>query len=175
MFNRLSAAAVVWGLAMGASTGAFAQDSSNRVSTETDWSIFVAEDPAQCWIVSAPKQVRNVRDGQEVAARRGDIRLYVSYWADGGGKGEVSLTGGYPYREGSPVTVTVGSDSFQFVSSGEDAWAAPGDDARVIAAMRRGAQAVVVGVSGRGTRTEDTFSLLGFTAAVEDAETRCAG
>jgi hypothetical protein len=34
---------------------------------------------------------------------------------------------------------------------------------------------VVTGVSGRGTQTQDTFSLLGFTAAIEDAEKRCAG
>jgi hypothetical protein len=39
--------------------------------------------------------------------------------------------------------------------------------------MKRGAEAVVTGVSGRGTTTIDTFSLLGFTAAIEDAETRC--
>ena len=29
------------------------------------------------------------------------------------------------------------------------------------------------GRSGRGTQTKDTFSLLGFTAAVEEAEKRC--
>ncbi len=39
----------------------------------------------------------------------------------------------------------------------------------------RGAQAVVTGVSGRGTQTRDTFSLLGFTASVEEAQRRCAG
>ena len=39
--------------------------------------------------------------------------------------------------------------------------------------MKRGAEATVTGRSGRGTRTADTFSLLGFTAAVADAEQRC--
>ena len=29
--------------------------------------------------------------------------------------------------------------------------------------------------SARGTITKDTFSLLGFTAMIEDAENRCAG
>ncbi|MEL6597855.1 MAG: invasion associated locus B family protein, partial [Pseudomonadota bacterium] len=43
----------------------------------------------------------------------------------------------------------------------------------LVAAMKRGAEAVVTGRSGRGTTTKDTFSLLGFTAAVEDAEARC--
>ena len=31
----------------------------------------------------------------------------------------------------------------------------------------------MTGTSARGTTTEDTFSLSGFTAAVEDAEARC--
>ena len=35
-------------------------------------------------------------------------------------------------------------------------------------------QAVLTGVSGRGTTTQDTFSLLGFTASVEEAERRCS-
>ena len=151
------------------------QESENRVSTQTDWSVFVEDDPRQCWIVSAPKSIRNTRDGREVQARRGDIRLFVSYFPDEEKMGEVSVTGGYPYRDGSAVTLTIGSDSFDLLTDGEYAWAQPDRDDDVTAAMRRGAQAVVVGVSGRGTRTEDTFSLLGFTAAMEDAESRCGG
>ena len=51
----------------------------------------------------------------------------------------------------------------------------PSDDAKLVAAMKRGSNAVVTGVASRGTTTKDTFSLLGFTAATEDAEKRCAG
>ncbi len=158
-----------------ATSTAFAQEgSTNRVSTETDWSVFVEDDPTQCWIVSAPVEIRNVRNGQEVEARRGEIRLFVSYWPGDGKRGEVSTTGGYPYADGSAVTIEIGSDSFELFTEGELAWAAsPAEDGEIIAAMKRGAQAVVTGQSSRGTRTEDTFSLLGFTAAVEDAESRC--
>ncbi|WP_092780206.1 invasion associated locus B family protein [Jannaschia pohangensis] len=153
---------------------ATAQDSQNRVSTETDWSVFVEDNPTQCWIVSAPKSIRNTRDGAEVEARRGDIRLFVSYWPGADKKGEVSATGGYPYASGSTVTITIGSSTFEMFTDGELAWAAsPTDDQRIIDAMKRGSQATVSGQSGRGTRTEDTFSLLGFTAAVTDAEQRC--
>jgi hypothetical protein len=155
---------------------ATAQESANRVNTETDWSVFVEDNPTQCWVVSAPKSIRNIRDGQEVAARRGDIRLFVSYWPGEDRNGEVSVTGGYPYADGSTVTVEIGTDQFELMTDGELAWAAsPADDQRIVDAMRRGSQAVVVGRSGRGTQTEDTFSLLGFTAAITDAETRCTG
>jgi hypothetical protein len=152
------------------------QESANRVNTETDWSVFVEDNPTQCWIVSAPKSIRNTRDGQEVSARRGDIRLFVSYWPGQEKEGEVSATGGYPYADGSTVTITIGGDTFELFTDGELAWASSAaDDDRIIAAMRRGAEAVVVGRSGRGTRTEDTFSLLGFSAAIADAEQRCTG
>lgn len=157
-----------------AAAPAAAQDSANRVNTETDWSVFVEDDPTQCWIVSAPKLIRNTRDGREVAAQRGDIRLFVSYWPGDGKDGEVSATGGYPYADGSTVTIQVGSETFEMFTDGELAWAAsPTDDARIVAAMKRGSEAVVTGQSGRGTQTSDTFSLLGFTAAVADAEQRC--
>lgn len=163
-------------LALALGAPAYAQDSSNRVNTETDWSVFVEDNPTQCWVVSAPKSIRNTRDGREVAARRGDIRLFVSYWPGSDKKGEVSATGGYPYADGSTVTLEIGSDRFEMFTDNELAWAAsPADDARIIAAMKRGASAVVSGQSGRGTRTQDTFSLLGFTAAVADAEQRCGG
>lgn len=155
---------------------AAAQESANRVNTETDWSVFVEDNPTQCWIVSAPKSIRNVRDGQEVAARRGDIRLFVSYWPGQEKEGEVSVTGGYPYASGSTVTISIGSETYELPTDGELAWASsPADDDRIIGAMRRGSEATVIGRSARGTRTEDTFSLLGFTAAVADAEQRCAG
>ena len=162
-------------LAVAGAAPAAAQESENRVSTLTDWSVFVEDDPQQCWIVSAPKSIRNTRDGREVQARRGDIRLFVSFFPGQDRLGEVSVTGGYPYREGSTVTMTVGTDSFEFVTDGEFAWAQPDEDDAITAALRRGTQAVVVGESGRGTRTEDTFSLLGFTAAIEDAAGRCEG
>ena len=47
------------------------------------------------------------------------------------------------------------------------------DDVEIIKAMKKGAKAILTAKSSRGTKTQDTFSLLGFTAALEDAEKRC--
>ncbi len=156
-------------------SGAFAQEySTNSVASNTDWVVFVEEEPKQCWVVSAPKEIVNTRDGRVVSARRGDIRLWVSFWAESEAQGEVSFTGGYPYEDNSQVKVEIGSTSFLMYTEGERAWAlSPEDDAQIIAAMKRGAEAVVTGLSSRGTTTQDTFSLLGFTASVADAEARC--
>lgn len=166
---------VAVGLAL-VTAAAQAQESTNRVAAERDWSVFVEDDPTECWIVSAPKETVNTRDGRVVAVRRGDIRMFVSYRPDTGIKGEVSFKGGYPFAEGSTVTVQIGSGSFEMFTSPKDetAWPpTPADDARLTTAMKRGAEAIVTGRSGRGTTTQDTFSLLGFTAALEEAEKRC--
>lgn len=156
-----------------------AQESTNRVAAETDWSVFIEEEPAkECWGVSAPKTWSAARDGSDVTddVRRGDILLFVTFRPGSGGAGEISYTGGYPFADGSTVTMTVGSDSFELFTDGEWAWAgSPDDDAQIVAALKKGVDAVLVARSARGTETTDNFSLLGFTAAMTEAESRCGG
>jgi len=169
-------------------TLSFAQDdeSRNRVAAHTDWSVFEAESPQQCWSVSSPKETVNTRDGRVVAVRRGEILFFVSYIPDINVRAQVSFTGGYPFRDGSTVELTVGGETFNLFTVPEDdpstpvkedemAWAENEEaDAKIIAAMKAGAEAVITAVSQRGTQTEDTFSLFGFTAAVDEAESRCS-
>lgn len=156
------------------SGAADAQESSNRVGAQTDWSIFVEDNPTQCWVVSAPKSTVNTKDGRVVAVQRGDIYMFVSFWPDKEKKGEVSFVGGYPFAKGSTVSLAVGSSEFSLFTDGETAWSASSDDDRQIAtALKRGSEATLTGRSSRGTVTKDTFSLIGFTAAYEDAEKRC--
>ncbi|WP_400083706.1 invasion associated locus B family protein [Yoonia sp. R78084] len=152
------------------------EESDNRVSANTDWSVFVESDPNECWAVSAPKETLNTRDGNAVDVRRGDIRLIVFYRPSENVNGQVMFTGGYPFADESTASVQIGDTTFQMFTQGETAWpATPADDARFVEAMKRGANAVITARSGRGTQTQDTFSLLGFTAAVEEAASRCAG
>jgi hypothetical protein len=158
------------------STGAWAQESTNQVAAQTDWSVFTGDTPKECWAVTAPKETVNTRDGQTVSVRRGDILLFVSYRPEAGVSGEVSFTGGYPFAEGSTVSLEIGENSFELFAVGEFAWAASaGEDARIVAALKRGTNAILTARSARGTQTRDTFSLLGATAMIEDAERRCSG
>lgn len=151
------------------------ESSTNIVNSKTDWSVFVEDNPTECWSVSAPKETVNTRDGRVVSATRGQILLMVFYRPSAGAKGQVAFTGGYPFKSGSTVTVNIGGSEYSMFTEGEWAWPASAtDDSKIVTAMKRGAQAVVTGVSSRGTTTKDTFSLLGFTAAVEDAESRCS-
>ena len=155
---------------------AFAQESSNRVAADTDWAVFEGNDPRECWAVTAPKETVNTRDGRAVSVRRGDILLFVTYRPESNVEGEVSFTGGYPFAPGSTATMQIGDATFEMFTEGEYAWpATPEDDRKIVTAMKRGTDAVVSARSSRGTRTEDTFSLLGATAMIEDAQNRCSG
>ncbi|MDO5641395.1 MAG: invasion associated locus B family protein [Paracoccus sp. (in: a-proteobacteria)] len=170
--TTLRGAAAILAVAAGLTGAAQAQQSTNVVATEGDWTVFAGSSPRECWAVSPPKSSRNTRDGQPVEVSRGDIRLYVAYRP--GGSGEVSFTGGYPFRPGSTVSVDVGGQKFDLFTEGENAWTgSSADDARLIAALRAGANATLTAVSSRGTQTVDTFSLSGITAATNAARQNC--
>lgn len=156
-------------------TGALAQEeSTNQVAAKTAWSVFEETDPRECWAVSAPTETVNTKDGRVVAVKRGDI-LFMAFYRPGAGvKGQVTFTGGYPFAGGSTVDLDIGGKKFEMITEGEWAWpASTTDDAQIIAAMKNGTNAVLSARSSRGTLTKDSFSLLGFTAAVEEAEKRC--
>ena len=155
--------------------GAVAQESSNQVAAITDWSVFEEASPKECWSVSAPKETVNTRGGRVVAVTRSDILLMVFYRPDQKIKGQLTFTGGYPFAGGSEVSLQIGDTTYKLGTEGEWAWpATAADDAKIVAAMKRGANAVLTARSSRGTQTKDTFSLLGFTAALEDAAKRCS-
>ncbi|WP_143534391.1 invasion associated locus B family protein [Roseovarius albus] len=158
-----------------AATGAVAQETStNQVAANTAWSVFEEKNPKECWAVSAPTETVNTKDGRTVAVRRGDILLMAFYRPDAGVKGQIGFTGGYPFAGGSTVNINISGNEFELFTEGEWAWpASTADDTKIIAAMKRGASAVLTARSGRGTVTKDTFSLSGFTAAIEEAAKRC--
>jgi len=167
-------------MAITATTAVAQSESTNRVAAKTDWSVFVESDPTSCWSVSSPKETVNTRDGRVVAVRRSDILLFVSYIPSQGAKGQISFTGGYPFATGSQVAMEISGQTFQLftdaATSKEMAWApSEADDTKIVTAMKRGAEAVLTAKSAKGTTTKDTFSLLGFTAALEEAANRCAG
>jgi invasion protein IalB len=158
-----------------ACAGQAGAQSAERVAAHNDWSVFVASSPKECYIVSQPTSSVARRGGSVVEVQRGDIRLFVAFRPDDSVTNEVSFSAGYPLAD--TVGMTIGADTFQLVPGEGDgnqwAWTAPADDSRAVAAMRRGVTASIKGTSTRGTDTEDTFSLSGFTAAVEDAAARC--
>ena len=178
--------AVLVAAALAFTPAAIAQETSSNATQNFDnWSAHVLEDQGICFAVSQPLATDNFYEGTDRRkdANRGDIRLFVTFIPESNVNGEVSYRGGYTFKDETPIEIKIGDDVFYLYALQQDeggdaevAWArTSAEDAQITAAMRAGAEALVIGHSNRGTRTEDRLSLIGFTAAVEFAETRCQG
>ncbi len=135
-----------------------------------DWAAFsyAEKDAKVCYLVSAPL------DTDPKNVRRGDIYVMVTHRPADQVRDEVSVIAGYPYKEKSGVEVTIGGATFKLFTSGENAWMREAkDDSALVRAMIRGTTMIVRGTSARGTRTTDTYSLNGFTAAHDAIDVAC--
>ena len=113
-----------------------------------------------CFVSSVPTKSKGKYDPKN----RGDIRVFVSH---GPGKAErdvVQVIAGYRYKPQSDVSLTIDGKSFKLFTIEDRAYAeSEEDDKRIITLMKRGSRMTVVGISSRGTKTTDTYSLSGFT------------
>jgi hypothetical protein len=125
-----------------------------------------------CYALSKPRATR------PRGAKRGDIYLMVSDWPSRKVKGEVQVVLGYLGNEKGAASLGIGSDKFSFfirnTNKEASAWLTSlNDNQRLIDAMRGGVSAVAIGVSQRGTRTVDTYSLSGFNDALAKIHATC--
>jgi invasion protein IalB len=89
-------------------------------------------------------------------------------------KDEVSVIIGYPFKANTDATVEIGSAAFAMYTQGDGAWIKnAAEETRMVEAMRKGADMVVRGESGRGTKTTDTFSLKGLAQALDRVGQEC--
>ena len=142
------------------------------VETVNHWSTYVSEGSERiCWASSRPVKWVASRKG----VRRGGIWLAVSDWPGRNVSDEINFRAGYPLAKGKPISLSVGGRKFDMVSKGENAWSiSAAKDGEIVQAFRKGASATIRGVSTRGTKTTDTFSLIGFTAALQQVKESCA-
>jgi hypothetical protein len=106
--------------------------------------------------------------------RRGDVYTYVTQRPSKKRLNEVSISIGYPFKKESALSASVGKSNFSMFTDGDTAWNANRkDDARMVKAMRAGATMTASGVSRRGTKTRDVFSLKGFTKAYAEMNKAC--
>jgi hypothetical protein len=87
---------------------------------------------------------------------------------------EVSVMIGYALKPGSESTIEVGGASYAMYTQGDGLWIKnAAEEERMVEAMRRAADAVVKGVSAKGTETTDTFSLKGLSQALDRIAQDC--
>jgi len=111
-------------------------------------------------------------------AKRDPAFFLVNDWPGRKAKGEPEIVPGYQYKDGSTVSVEVGSDKFSFFTKNDGgagaAWVlAQSDEERLIEAMKANANATVTGTSKRGTVTHDTYSMAGVGDALDKIHQTC--
>lgn len=155
--------------AMFAIAPAHAQSSSDPKSTHNDWEahVYGKGTNKQCFITSIPKQLKGEYDRNN----RGQTRVYVTHRISS--RNEISTYAGYRYRDQSEVIFNIDGKTYKLYIDGNYAWAYENDASKMIAAMRRGKQLTVTGISSRGNKTIDIYSLSGFTAAYNAINTLC--
>jgi hypothetical protein len=87
---------------------------------------------------------------------------------------EVSFNAGYLFKDGSDAELLVDGRKFTLFTNKDGAWArdAQGDKA-VVNALAKGKQAVIKGISARGTQTTDSYSLAGLSQALGQIDKAC--
>jgi hypothetical protein len=86
----------------------------------------------------------------------------------------VSFVQGYPLKQGSQVTVEIGSTRYELFTKDDSAWASTSDlDKTITETLAKGKQVVVTGTSQRGTVTTDTYELAGFAKTLALIDKAC--
>jgi hypothetical protein len=87
---------------------------------------------------------------------------------------EVSVIVGYPFKTSSEASAEVGSTTFALYTQGDGAWIKnASEEAHMVDTMRQGENAVVHGMSSRGTQSTDTYSLKGLSEALDRVAQEC--
>jgi len=135
-----------------------------------DWEVFhqgTGRDRI-CYMASIPAKKRGDY------SQRGDVQFFVTHLPGVDVQDEVSVTAGYTFQKGSEAEARVGKSTFRLFTEGDSAWVLDRKSERaLVQAMKRGSSMVVRGVSSRGTKTTDTYSLRGFTAAHDEIDKLC--
>ena len=137
-----------------------------------DWGAYTASPGGNkvCFALAKPKTTTLEPAGRT----RGPSYLFVSTRPTDKVKNEVSVIIGYPFKSTSDATAEIGPAKFAMYTQNDGAWIKNvAEEARMVDAMRKGADLTVKGTSGRGTASTDQYSLKGLAQALDKIEQEC--
>ena len=172
--NRILGLFTVAALGMAASAPARAEP-ANLLGVFGNWTAYTSGSGSSltCYALSKP------RASQPKNAKRSAIYLMVSDWPGRKVKAEPQIVYGYQAKEGGAAALGVGGEKFSFFirNNGKDgsAWLQQlNETPRLVSAMTGGVSAVASGTSMRNTKTSDTYSLSGFSDAMDKVHAACS-
>ena len=158
---------------MGAANAApAAGDQPTLLGQFGDWNTYTATPGGKkvCFALAKPKSSTTNPPNRP----RDPAYVFISTRPAENVRNEVSVIIGYPFKPSSDATVEIGTAKFAMYTQNDGAWIKNvAEEARMIDAMRKGADMTVKGVSGRGTQSTDQFSLKGLAQALDRADQEC--
>jgi invasion protein IalB len=137
-----------------------------------DWGAYTATPNGNkvCFALGKPKSTKTEPPGR----KRDQPYIFVSTRPAENVKNEVSVIIGYPFKTQTDATAEIGQTKFAMYTQNDGAWIKNvAEEARMVDAMRKGADLTIKGTSGRGTVSVDTYSLKGLAQAIERIEQEC--
>jgi hypothetical protein len=137
-----------------------------------DWGAYSATPGGKkvCFAIAKPATSETNPPGKS----RNPSYMFISSRPGDKVNNEVSIIIGYPFKPNSDATVAVGSASFALYTQQDGAWIKnAAEEAHLIEAMRGGQNAVLKGMSAKGTQSTDIFSLKGFGQALDRTGQDC--
>ncbi|HWV53746.1 invasion associated locus B family protein [Pseudorhodoplanes sp.] len=175
--TRLSVLSSLLGAAALLSAGAAidsarAQSAAQLLGEFGGWGAYTAAPGGKkvCFALAKPSSSETVPPNRP----RDPAWLFVSTRPSEKVREEVSIIFGYPLKANTDATIEIGSTNFAMYTQNDGAWVKnAAEEARLVDAMRKGAEVTVRGESGRGTKTIDKFSLKGVAQALDRAAQEC--
>jgi hypothetical protein len=137
-----------------------------------DWGAYTASPGGKkiCFAIAKPASSETTPPGKT----RNPSYMFISSRPGEKVTDEVSIIIGYPFKPNSEATVAVGKASFALYTQQDGAWIKnSAEEAHLIEAMRSGDNAVIKGMSVKGTRSTDIFSLKGLAEALDRSDQDC--
>ena len=123
------------------------------------------EDSDYCLIQSAPLKT-DIPEGKS----RGKTYLLV-YRLKDNIEPIIQITAGFNYKSSDSISVQIDDIDYDFYSDSDTAWT--NKDKKTINAMKKGLEFITSGISDKGTKVIDTYTLKGFTAAFKKLMNDC--
>ncbi|MFK8250021.1 invasion associated locus B family protein [Ancylobacter terrae] len=164
--------AVLAGIALAAVAGggALAQGAPKLAAQFGDWGVYVDQSSGSkiCYALAQPKT--RIPAG----LNRDPAYFFISTRPAENVRNEVSVIMGFPLKQGSDATLTIGPTNFVLYTRDSGAWVRNvAEESKLVDALRKGREVVVKSTSLRGNATTDTYPLSGIAAAIDRATQEC--
>ncbi len=138
-------------------------DDPRRVADFRDWSVLSSGSGSEkyCYAITWPKNTHATSIERKPY-------LLVAHQPGQAVRNQVEVNAGVPFVSESNAKVVVGRRSYELYTVSDGAWMESSvQENRLVSDMKKGSKLIVNGQVGNGDWISDSYSLLGFTAAMK--------